>query len=139
MVAALLLFSSLPVGAEEFSFYGVRFGMTRAEVGAHWLLLSDGKYAVPSSSVRQVEPRFDFEGKLYEVSFAMELPTDGPPALVSSALQSVVESKWGRSEPDLETSLVMGPRGNTLTVVNRKMREAYIDHLEGKIEPLFQP
>ena len=139
IIAALILFSFIPAGAEEFSFYGVRFGMTKEEVGAQWLLLSDGKYAVPSSSVRQVVPRFDYEGKLYEVSFAMELPEDGPATLVSSALQSLVESKWGRSEPDLQTNLVIRPRGISLTVVNRKMRKAYIHHLEGKIAPLFQP
>jgi len=139
IVAALILFSFIPAVAEEFSFYGVRFGMTKEEVGAQWLLLSDGKYAVPSSAVGQVVPRFDYEGKLYAVSFSLELPADGPAMLIASAFQNIVESKWGRSEPDLETNLVMGPRGNSLTVVNRKMREAYISHLEGKLAPLFQP
>jgi hypothetical protein len=139
IVAALVFFPSLRAGAEEFSFYGVRFGMTQEEVGTQWLLLSDGKYAVPSSSIHQVVARFDYEGKLYAVSFSLELSVDGPRALVSSALQDLVESKWGRGEPDLETSLVIGPRGNTLTVEHRKMREAYINYLKGKITPLFQP
>ena len=139
IVAALVLFSSLRAGAEDFSFYGVRFGMTQEEVGTQWLLLSDNKYAVPSSAISQVVARFDYEGKLYEVSFAIELPTDGPAALVSSALQSLVESKWGRGEPALETSLVMGPRGNTLTVMHRGMRQAYIKHIQGQIAPIFKP
>lgn len=125
--------------AEEFSLYGVRFGMTEEEVGTKWLPLSDGVYAVSSPAVRKLVPQFDHEGKLFQVSFSVDLPTEDPPTLVNRAFQSIVESKWGRSAPNLEFSLVISPNGKDVTVSNRKMRDAFIKHIEEKILSLFQP
>ena len=140
-VSLATLAPGLPVtaDAEEFSLFGVRFGMTEDEVGTKWLALSDGVYASSSPSVRKLVPRFDHEGKLYQISFSVDLPTDDPPYLVSKAFQDVVEAKWGRGEPNLEFTLVINPSGNDVTVSNRTLREAYIEHIREKLSPLFQP
>jgi len=105
LTAALFFGCPGSAEAEEFSFYGARFGMTREEVGTGWLLLGDGKYAVSSPAVTQIEPRFDHEGQLYQVSFSVILTADDPSLLVSSAFQQLVDSKWGRLEPSLDTTL----------------------------------
>ena len=137
--AAILLCAAHDAGAEEFSLYGVRFGMTREEIGAHWLPLSEGKYAVPSAAVTQVVPRFDHDGKLYQVSFSVELPPEEPPQLVGIAFKDLVESKWGGGTPGVETSLVLSPQGTSVTVSHRGLRKAYIAHIREKIAPLLQP
>lgn len=139
VAAALLCGSSMTAGAEEFSFYGVRFGMTRAEMDALWLPLSGGVYALPVSSVRQVEPLFDHEGKLYSLSFLVDLPPDYPANLVNRAFSDLVESKWGRVNPNLIVDLTISGGSSGITVTDQKMRDAYIDHIGTKIAPLFQP
>lgn len=125
--------------AEEFVLYGVRFGMTEEEVGEKWLPLSDGVYAVSSSSVRKLVPKFDHEGKLFQVSFSVDLPTDAPPVLVDMAFREMVEAKWGRTEPNLEFSLVIKPQGKDVTVLDRQLRKAYVKHIGEKISSLFNP
>lgn len=139
IVAALVLFSSLRAGAEEFSFYGVRFGMTQEEVGSVWLPLSDGVYAVSTESVSQVTPIFDHEGRLYELSFAVILPTDYPTLMVRTAFQQEINEKWGKAGAGLDTRLVIGPGGTTVTVRDQKRHTAYISHIQVKIAPLLQP
>ena len=76
LAAAALFGSPPPSSAEDFSFYGVRFGMTHEEISGKWLPLSEGTYAVPSPFVRNVVPAFDHEGRLYELSFKVSLPDD---------------------------------------------------------------
>jgi len=140
-VSLATLAPGLPVtaDAEEFSLYGVRFGMTEEEVGTKWLPLSDGVYAVSSPSVRRLVPRFDHEGKLFQVSFTVDLPTDDPQSLTDEAFRAIVESKWGRIEPNLSFSLVIKPGGKDVTVLDNRLRDSYIKHIEGKLSPLFQP
>jgi hypothetical protein len=125
--------------AEEFNFFGVRFGMSKAEVDALWLPLSEGTYALPTPAVRQVEPLFNHEGKLYSLSFLIDLPPDYPPTLLNQAFSNLVESKWGRSEPDLSVNLVVSKNSRGLTVTHQKLRNAYIEHIAKEIAPLIQP
>jgi len=139
IVAALVLFPSLRAGAEEFSFYGVRFGMTQEEVGSLWLLLGDGVYAVPAESVSNVKPLFDHEGRLYELSFSIILPADDPAVLVRTAFQQEINARWGKATPGVETKLVIGLGGTTVGVLDKVRREAYIRHIQGKVAPLLQP
>ena len=139
MLAAALFALPSRSGAEDFSFYGVRFGMTKEEIGEKWLALSEDFFTIPSPFIRDVVPRFDHEGKLYEVSFTIDLQMDDPPVLVNRAFQELVESKWGKPVPEVDLQMTLSRGSSALRLTNRNLRDAYINHIKGKIAPLIQP
>ena len=138
-VAATLLVAIAPARGEDFSFYGAGFGATRPKLEAIWLPLDGGKFALPTPAVRQVDPSFDHEGRMYRISFTVELPEDQPARLAGLAFQNLVESKWGRGNPELGVSLEVGPRSATVAVTDKRLLEAYLKHIEAKLAPLLQP
>ena len=141
LVAAALLFAGPagPARAEEFSFYGVTFGMTTEEVAEKWQPLTEGKYAVPSPFIGPVQPRFDYENRLYELTFSVDLEMEDPTELVNRAYQDLVNAKWGNANPKIEIQLVVGRDSNSLTVIDGKRKADFILHIREKIEPLLQP
>ncbi len=124
-----------------FSFYGVTFGMTKAEIEEHWLPLSGGVYAVSSPAIRQIAPMFDHEGKLYEISFTIDLklPGDPPPTLTSIAFQDLLNEKWKKKGSGLIVSLATGRDSNQVTIVHERLRDGYVEHLREKLSGLLKP
>ena len=123
----------------EFSFFGVKFGMTKIEIGQKWLPLSGGVYAVSSPAIKQVKPLFDHEGRLYEFAFSIDLPfPDDPVALVNIAFQETLNNKW-KKNAGLIVSLSMGREGSQVSIVHERLRDGYVKHLQGKMDVLLQP
>lgn len=123
----------------EFSFFGVKFGMTKAEVGQKWLPLSGGVYAVSSPAIRQIKPSFDHEGHLYEFTFTVDLQfPDDPATLVNIAFQEVLNEK-GKRNSGLIVNLSAGRDGNQVGIVHERLRTGYIQHLRAKLDVLFHP
>jgi hypothetical protein len=144
VVAAALLLQAAAGRAQapppEFSFFGVKFGMTRAEIDQKWLPLSGGAYAVSSPAIRQIRPSFTHEGRLYEFTFAVEVEfPDDPAALVNIAFQEALNEKWKKKEYGLIVNLSIGRDGNQVTIINERLRDGYIKHLQGKVAALLQP
>jgi len=124
----------------EFSFFGVKFGMTKTEIGQKWLPLSGGVYAVSSPAIRQVRPSFDHEGRLYEFTFSVDLQfPDDPAALVNIAFQEVLNEKWKKKDAGLIVSLSTSRDGNQVSILNERLRNGYIQHLRGKLAAILEP
>lgn len=124
----------------DFSFFGVKFGMTKAEVGQKWLPLSGGVYAVSSPAIKQVKPSFDHEGRLYEFAFTADLQfPDDPAPLVNQAFQDLLNERWKKRDAGLIVNLSAGRDGNQVTFVSERLRDGYIQHLRGKLASLLQP
>ncbi|MHB8834970.1 MAG: hypothetical protein ACYC9Y_04600 [Candidatus Methylomirabilia bacterium] len=145
--AIALLAVSLAPGAAaaqapgaEFSFFGVKFGMTKAEIGQKWLPLSGGVYAVSSPAIRQIKPSFDHEGRLYEFTFSVDLQfPDDPAVLVNIAFQEVLNEKWKKKDAGLIVNLSSGRDGIQVGIVDERIRNGYIQHLRGKLDAILQP
>lgn len=128
-----------PAQPEEFSFFGVKFGMTKVEIGQKWLPLSGGVYAVSSPAIKQIRPSFDHEGRLYEFVFSIDLQfPDDPPPLVNIAFQETLNSKW-KKNAGLVVNLAMGREGSQVTIIHERLRDGYVKHLQGKMAVLLQP
>jgi len=126
--------------AGDFSFFGVKFGMTKAEIAQKWLPLSGGVYAVSSPAIKQVKPAFDHEGRLYEFAFSVDLQfPDDPATLVNIAFQEVLNEKWKKKDAGLIVNLSTGRDGNMVSIVNERLRNGYVQHLRGKLASLLQP
>lgn len=145
--AVAVLVAGLALGAPgawaqntEFSFFGVKFGMTKAEVGQKWLPLSGGVYAVSSPAIRQIKPSFDHEGHLYEFTFTVDLQfPDDPATLVNIAFQEVLNETWKKKDPGLIVNLSTSREGNQVGIVHERLRNGYVQHLRGKLAALLQP
>jgi hypothetical protein len=125
--------------AAEFSFYGVKFGMTKAEIEQKWLPLSGGAYAVSSPAIRQIKPSFTHEGRLYEFTFSIELQfPDDPTALVNIAFQEALNERWKKT-PGIIVNLAMAREGGQVTIINERLRDGYVNHLQGKMDVFLQP
>ena len=125
--------------AEEFSFFGARFGMSRTELDTTWLPLGDGVYVIPGPQFKNINASFDHSGRLYELTFAVELEFSEPSPLVGLAFQQFADSRWGRSNPDVEYNIgILGPVYK-ITVWDRVIKKEYIKHIEEKISTLFNP
>ncbi len=136
--ALALLGTAAGARAEEFSLYGVRFGMTKAEVEAKWVTIGEDTYAVTGTPVRQVAAKFDHNRQLYEVTFTMDVRLPEPQSLVGTAFQDYVQAKWG-SQRDLSVSTSVGTNAFSVTVLNTRMRDLYVKKIGEKIAPLFKP
>lgn len=124
----------------EFSFFGVKFGMTKAEVGQKWLPLSGDVYAVSSPAIRQIKPSFDHEGHLYEFVFVVDLKfPDDPAVLVNIAFQEVLNAKWKKKDAGLIVTLSTSRDGNQVGIVSERLRNGYIQHLREKLDTILQP
>lgn len=146
--AIALLGAGLALGAPaaraqspaEFSFFGVKFGMTKAEVAQKWLPLSGGVYAVSSPAIKQIRPSFDHEGRLYEFAFSVELQfPDDPVSLVNIAFQEVLNEKWKKKDAGLIVNLSASRDGNQVSILHERLRNGYVQHLRGKLAALLQP
>jgi hypothetical protein len=141
LAAALLALEAPDARAQapEFSFYGVKFGMTKAEIEQKWLPLSGGVYAVSSPAIRQIKPSFTHEGRLYEFTFAIDLQfPDDPAALVNIAFQEALNERWKKT-PGIIVSLSMGREGGQVAIVSERLRDGYVKHLQGKMDTILQP
>lgn len=128
--------SAIP--APGFSFFGARFGMTKAEVEQKWLPLSEGSFAVSMPAIKQVRPGFDHEGKLYQFSFSVELDfPDAPPPIVNAAFQEALDDRL-KKDPGLTMNVAVGKDSNQVTIIHNKLREAYVRHLQEKIAVFFK-
>jgi len=141
LVASLALrVPSARAQAADFSFFGVKFGMTKAEIGQKWLPLSGGVYAVSSPAIKQIKPSFDHEGRLYEFTFSVDLQfPDDPAALVNIAFQELLNEKWKKKDAGLIVNLATSRDGNQVSIVNERLRNGYVQHLRGKLDALLQP
>lgn len=130
--------AAAPAAAPGFSFFGVRFGMSKAEIDQKWLPLSDGAYAVTTPAIRQVRPGFDHEGKLYQFFFSVELDfPDTPPTIVSSAFQGALDERV-KKDSGLTMNVSIGRDSNQVVIIHNKSRDAYVRHLQEKISGLFK-
>lgn len=138
-VVLTCLLAAAPLAAEDFSFFGVRFGMLRAEVDKLWVKTGDNGYAIANSAVNAITTAFDLDKRLYEISFTLNLNFPGdPPPLVATALQRSFEERWAR-DPNLAVSVMSARNQATITVVDKKLRDGYIRRLEEKILSLVRP
>lgn len=121
-----------------FSFFGARFGMTKAELDQKWLPLSDGAYAVSMPAIKQVRPGFDHEGRLYQFSFSVELDfPDTPPSIVNAAFQEALDDRV-RKDSGLTMNVAVGKESNQVMIIHNKSRDAYVRHLREKIAVFFK-
>ena len=127
-----------PPPAPGFSFFGVRFGMTKAEVDQKWLPLSEGAYAVSTPAIKQVRPVFDHEGRLYQFSFSVELDfPDIPPTIVNAAFQEALDDRV-KKDPALTMNMAVGRDSSQVTIIHNKYRDGYVRHLQEKIAGFFK-
>lgn len=77
LLCVLLLGLSVPcrAGDEQFSFYGLQFGMTRTQVGERYALQGD-LVKNPGHGMTDVELVFDREGQLMEIRASWPRPEE---------------------------------------------------------------
>lgn len=136
--AVLLLALAAPAASQEFSFFGITFGMTRQELDARWVGTGENQYQVPDSVVNGVTVSFDHQKRLYEISFSLDLRINEPPPLLAQAFQQHFDSRWGK-DPGLGISVMIGRNENQVTVWHKGMKEAYIRSIQEKIGSLVRP
>jgi hypothetical protein len=122
----------------EFSLYGGRFGMTRAELGQVWQELESGEFYVKESPLFSVRPEFDYQDRMYRLEFSMPLGDAHPFALAAAAYQRLVDKLWGK-DPSLSVSVRTGRDAVTTTVVSRSLMEEYYGVIETQLSALLRP
>jgi hypothetical protein len=128
-VSVIFLLPPGKVGAEEFSLYGVRMGMTRTEVEQLWVKLDDGKYYVEDSILLNIKLDFDHEEKLYKLSFSLPVPLldKYPASFVNTSFQELVQEKW--ANPSRALTVRVG-RGNAdITVLDKDRQSAFMNYI----------
>lgn len=126
--------------AEGFSFFGVRFGMTAAEVNTRWNRLGEGAYSVPALGIQEVQAGFDHEGRLYEISFTLVPPESKAPELIQMrAIQQAVDSRWGKGNPALDVSVAVGRAATRIRITDKKLLEGFIASVQEQIGSLLKP
>ena len=140
IVAMALAAPPIAVAADGGSFFGVRFGMTAAEVGAHWTRLGEGAYSIPALNIQEVQASFDHQGHLYDFSFTLVPPdTKAPAPIQMRAIQQAVESRWGKSSGAFDVSISSGRDSTRIRVTDRKLLDGYISFTQEAIEAVFKP
>lgn len=141
LVAALAAPAPAALAAvEDVGFFGVKFGMTAAEVGTHWNRLGEGAYSVPALGIQEVQALFDHQGRLYDFSFTLTPPDSKVPAPIQMrAIQQAVESRWGKGNPAFEVSMSSGRDSTRIRVTHRKLLDGYVSFVQETIEAIFKP
>lgn len=138
LVLATLLCAAGPATAQEFSLYGVRLGMTRAEVKAVWQPLEGGEFHVRESALFQVKGDFDHQDRLYRVHFSMPVPETFPFELGATAYQNLVNERWG-SNRDLQLGLRTGRGSVDATVTSKRLLDEYTQFIARELSAVLRP
>lgn len=138
-VAVLALLLMPPAGfAEEFSLFGAKFGMSRAELKEVWSELPSGEYHIREAVLFNVSAEFDHLGRLYILHFSVPLGERYPADLTATAYQRLAGRMWGR-DPKLNVSVRAG-RGTAETTVSHKdFGEEYRQFIEDELARMFRP
>lgn len=119
-------------GAEEFDFYGVRFGMTPEQVRAALPANATGTEALePKHGMRYLQFVYDYRNRVGEIRASYERPADG---LRESALRLALKERF--SQPVTarwrDISVALDETSNraaiTLVIVSQAMRQEAIEH-----------
>ncbi|MDF1525473.1 MAG: hypothetical protein RRA15_09235 [bacterium] len=132
-VAFLVLLPGL-VKADEFSLYGVKMGMARAEVETHWQKLDEDKYHIEDSILMNVMPEFDHMDRLYQLSFSIPIPLldQHPGPYVTTTFQDLIQERW--ASDDQIVSLRTG-RGNAgIMITSKHLQVEYTGHIRTQME-----
>ncbi len=150
LVASLgifLLCDAIKATAAEFTYRGVKFGMTREEVSKLVPLDPDSNRAARSGFAdKNVNFQFDDRGQLYviEISYLLEGP------LAVSAMRRALQKKYGVSNAsegvwDLDDVLVSideyyGNPSHYLrtTITHKRLYDEYLDRLASRFAPALQ-
>lgn len=150
VIGLLLLCNATKAAAGEFTYRGVKFGMTRAEVSKLVPLEPGSNRAAgrTSFSDNTVVFQFDDKGQLYIVEISYWIPN--PPELMRAALKRALQKKYAVSN----TSSVPWDLGDALmsfeeyyisnvaylrtTIMHKRLYDEYLDRAGAVLQPRLQ-
>lgn len=117
---------------DEFSFYGLRFGMTADEARKVLPLNPDGTEALePKHGMRHLQLAYDYRGRLSEIRAAWERPADG---LREAGLRLALRERFVQAIParwrSISANLDEGANraAITLVLVAQPLRQQEMEH-----------
>ena len=134
----LTLFYCGTAQAANFSLYGVKMGMSKSEVDKLWTPLESGEYVVKDAPLFGLVPTFDFQYRLFKLSFMAPIEKKYPSNLVTSAFQKVVQQMWG-DDPTVSLSTRTGRGSIEVTVISKTLQEDLVNHIMVQIGSMFRP
>ena len=138
----LLVFAlTLPpsqAAAAEFSLFGGKMGMPRAELDKVWNRQDSGEYLIPGSNVFNVKTEFDHRDRLYILSFSVPIGDQYPSGLMATAFQQLVQEMWG-NDPNVSLGTRASRGVVDVTVSSKRLQEDYIEHIKAQLSILLRP
>ena len=151
LLGFLLLCAATRTGAEEFTYRGVKFGMTREEV-LKLVPLENGSNRVAgqkSFADKKVTFQFDDKGQVYAIEMDYWIPKPGRPIL--DALRKALQKKFAVANPSekvwdlgyafmsFEEYYSTNPvRYYRTTITHKRLYDEYLDRLSTQFGPALQ-
>ena len=126
--------SARPAAADEFSFYGLRFGMVREEVKAQRRTNPEGTEVIdPGHGMTSLQLTYDYVGRLTEIRASYERPADKlhelalRQALRERFLQPIGQ-RWRDVSGDIDE--YFNRAALTLVFIATDLRQEALDHFK---------
>lgn len=150
LLGCFLLGSATKSAAAEFTYRGVKFGMTREAVSKLVPLEGESNQAAANkgSADKKVAFKFDDKGQLYVIEISYRIPP--PEHLMAPALRRALQKKYGVSNPsekpwDLGDALMsfeeysLSKQDYLRTrITHTRLYDEYVERLAAKRAPLVQ-
>jgi hypothetical protein len=122
---------------EEFSFYGLRFGMSAEQVQAQFPTANPGatEIATPGHGMVSLALAYDYRGRLSEIRAAWERPID---RLQDTALRQALREKFTQPIParwrtvTVDIDEAWNRAALTLVIVSGDLRQEAIEHYKAQ-------
>jgi hypothetical protein len=133
LIIALVLSPALSEAA-DFSLFGAKIGMPRAELDQIWQKLGSGDYAIDGSVLINVKPEFDHRDRMYKLTFTfpLSLQQEYPPHMVAAAFQEKIVALWGSATT---TVTVRTGRGTAeVAILDKTLQNELTEHINAQVE-----